>query len=819
MERFAREDLPFLLELRFRDEKIIFSEKDKMYFFGEYATDPNQFQFSDGEKKMILLLMSHAKQSFDVDDISNTFEEMSLHQNRIKSSSHWYFNDESQTAPSDDIVFEQVKPQNIEQNIPQTHTHRILKKLLETVNQNASRPKAGRRYDPEVKRWAAFLRMLSGPTAYNTLQKNLELALPSLSRINYFVQNTHNTFIEGVLRCEELLLYLQENNLPLSVCISEDATRIVGRVQYNSKKNQLIGFVLPLNQNGIPTPFAYSAKNTDEIVRHFTSDTDVSNSIITVMAQPIAKVPPFCLLFYGTNNKFNGEDVSKRWNYINKKLKELNIIVLTASSDSALKYNSAMKKNSGLGRKSNLFDDAHWFKCGHNKGPPFYVQDETHIGTKLRNLLFRTIHDPMKLRFGKYYIQLAHLQRIVNEVPKDQHELTQTTLDWTDRQNFNSVLRICDSRVLALLKKHVKGSDGTIKFLEIVKKNLDAYMEFSLNPLDRVSKLWYSIFFVRAWRLYVLDQKFLTLKDNFLTSACYSCMELNAHSMILILLYLKSTNQSHLFLPWLYSSQPCEGFYRQIRALSTCNSTVTNCTVKEIADRIHKIELQNEISSDPTTSFIFPHKLKSNVKWPTIHFKLPTEQEIFDTIEKCQVKAISDAIKIGLIDRKYRKQNIDCNIPRYFQKKSSPDYTEYDEQFPEFDDEEGQFEVWLDVLNQLKTVNLKNFAYKFGDGPVCDTSPYTEIYGGKKRIVIKKESLVWLIRKNEKKLSSDRLQRVKARVRVDEAKPSMRKKKLKKCEKYNNQKIKVKYFPKGYVSGEFNKHKRSKKNKHKHLSQ
>lgn len=145
-------------------------------------------------------------------------------------------------------------------------------------------------------------------------------------------------------------------------------------------------------------------------------------------------------------------------------------------------------------------------------------------------------------------------------------------------------------------------------------------------------------------------------------------MEQNAHSMILILLYLRKTNQSHLFKPWLYSSQPCESFYRQIRSFSPCNSTMTNCTAKEMIDRVHKIQLQNEISCDPTTNFLF-HKKKSGHSSSTNFVELPTEKEISDTISKCKMMAIDDSIKVGLVGKEQRNINLECNLVPYFPKK------------------------------------------------------------------------------------------------------------------------------------------------------
>lgn len=758
VEKFVRERLLGLLEAKCHKQKVVFSPKDKSHIFGENVSNPKEFEFSKDEKQLVLSLANRAKEMFESSDISAAFDQMTLNDAADSfQSSDWYFQDhENFTAIATDCC-EESSPEVFEQN--QTHTHRILEMLLATANQNASRPKAGYRFNDEVKKWAAYLRILSGPIAYKTLQSNLDLALPSLSRINYFVQNTHKTVIEGVLRSEELLIYLKERNLDLTVSLSEDATFVVDRVQFDSKRNQLVGLVLPMNQNGMPIPCVYSAKDTDDIVRHFAKKTPVAKFVITVMAQPIGNHPAFPLLLFGTDSKFVAEDVSKRWDFINDQLDELGIKVLTISSDSDPKYNSAMRKNSRLGHWSDIFSGAKWFKCGRNTDFPFYVQDTVHLGTKMRNLIFKTLRDASMLRFGDYYVRMAHLQYIVDNVPKDLHEITQSVLDPSDRQNFDSVRRICDPRVLSLLKKYVKGSDGTIKYLEIMRNFLDAYMDITLKPLERVSKCWQSLFIVRIWRQYILDHPSLTLKDNFLTSYAYSCMEQNAHSLILIILCLKGQNSPNLFMPWLYSSQPCESFYRQIRALSPCNSSVTNFTVKEMIDRVHKIQLQNEISFDPETSFIF-HTSNTRQSVPPRCLELPTEQEILDTIEQCKMSAMNDAIELNLMSKDDPSMDFECNLARYFQKKRKTN--DENDEMRLLTEEENEFETHDEILQQLKSVTMKNFAYKYEfDEAVGEFSPYTEIFGGKKRIVLKKQSLVWLLRRNGKKLSSDRLQRVK----------------------------------------------------------
>lgn len=239
VEKFVRDRLLILLEARCQKQNIEFIQEERPYIFGEYVSNTKTFEFSHDEKRLILSLADCAKQMFESKDIISAFDRMSIHDPKDTfQCSKWYFNDnQNSTAPPTTDSYESQINDNIEdetpQTIPQTQTHRILQKLLASADRNAMKPKAGYRFDLDVKRWAACLRISSGPKAYQILQKNLELALPSLSRLNFFVQTTHKTTCEGVLRCEELKIYLNERNIGPVVSLSEDATFVVDRVQFN----------------------------------------------------------------------------------------------------------------------------------------------------------------------------------------------------------------------------------------------------------------------------------------------------------------------------------------------------------------------------------------------------------------------------------------------------------------------------------------------------------------------------------------------------------------------------------------------------------
>lgn len=809
--KFINDDVITEVECFVRDELLDLLKQSRNIdhnvmscFYGKFAAKPNQFQFSHDEKCLILSLVQYNNEPHGVNDLSTVLADLDLQEKRKpnKSSSRWYF--ENNNCENSDIHFDdvdhfdqtnEIESQNESQN--ETQTHYVLNRLLETANQNKLRHKAGYRFYPDVKQWAVGLRNIAGPTAYTMLQKNLDLALPSLSTVNYLMHNKGPAMIEGVPRLKELRIYLLERNMPLTICLSEDATNIENRVQYDSKKNILVGFVPPLDQNGMPIPLMFKARHAEEIVQHFCNNIPTSTSIITVMAQPIGNAPPFCLLAFGTDTKFVGEDVAKRWNYLINELNKIGINVLTFSSDSDSKYNRAMRKNAQLGCKSVTFD-AGWFKCGGDVVQiPYYVQDTPHLVGKLRNLLVKTLRYPEMLQFGNYFIQLNHLQFLLNHVPKDQHQLTQTILRPEDKQNFASVLRICDQRVRQLLLDHVEGSAGTVKFLEIIQNFHDSYMDTTLSSLDRVSKLWYSTFLARIWRQYVLKKPNRTLRDNFITWNTFSCMEHNAHAMVLIILFLNTSNQPNLFKPWLYSSQPCEGFYRILRSFTPCFSQVTNCTVKEMLYRIHRIGLQNDISNDSSNKFIFPNKLKAKYQERTNDSTLPNKSEILQEILAAKTKAIDDAITLGLMNENERsKIDLDSHIEPYSRK------TTRSRQKESFEDEMGHYSSDQSseaIFGQLEHTSLKNFAYKFGEEPIDEKSQYTDIFGGDKRIVIKKMSLCWFLRKGGPKLSSDRLLRV-------QNKTSKMKCKKRKC-------APVKHFPRRFIQPKFNQRKKGNNNK------
>lgn len=568
--------------------------------------------------------------------------------------------------------------------------------------------------------------------------------------------------VEGCLRSNQLLKYLKDRSLPLVVSISEDATRIDGRIQYDAKTNQISGFVLPINsETGMPIPYSFQARNATEILNHFSSGNTVAHFVNVIMARPLANYPPFCLLLFSSDGRYTAEDVIKRWKYIEKELETIGIHVLTISSDSDPRYNSAMRKNSSLGKKSNIFGEVDWFCSGLDikSKKTFNFQDFIHLVTKLRNFFLKTLGDAAKLPFGDYYIRIDHLQFLLEHFNKDEHELTPSVLDPVDRQNYQSAQRICSDKVIRLLEEHIPGSKGTVSFLLMMRGVSDSFYDPILEPLERVYKIWYVAFVTRIWRRSIVSNKQLTLKNNFLTQNCYSCIEINAHSLIHILLYLKDNNLKSCFLPFLYDSQACESFFRQIRSLTTVFSRVTNCSSKEMVGRINRIQLLNEITH--TTDFIYP-RIKDTMIFPDFKcFEIPTKDEIFAEITKARAAAIAFAKEVGLLRGGDCNVDLSCKIP-IIEIVSTAPKNDPNDVSTTFSDE--RYTATMSRFVQIaRATKLKNYADKFADKQILENSPFVEVYayGKEKRVIVKKSSLCWLLREDPGKLSSDRIYRVR----------------------------------------------------------
>ncbi|CAG9812470.1 unnamed protein product, partial [Phaedon cochleariae] len=477
---------------------------------------------------------------------------------------------------------------------------KALELLLKVAEKNAQK-KTGKRFDAEIKLFSTYLYLTGGCLLYETLYNNFKASLPSLSTIRQNLQNDYN-LCEGKLRFIELKEYLLKHNYPLDVWISEDATAITGRIQYDSKTDSIIGFPLPLTSStGLPVVGHYEATNAKRIYQIFSTE-DKCKYAYVVMAQPLApNAAPFCICAFGTNNKFKYSDIRNRWRTMKNMAREHGIQILGFSGDGDSRILKAMRYETII-PISNDFNT--WFQINPDIFESCYIQDTVHIGTKLKT---RLLNQRTDLRIGKYTANVSHLHHLVENVTKDKHLLTKSHLNSDDKMNFESVERIIDEKVQRGLQDNVADSQGTVAFLKIMAMFLDAFLEKQIDIETRISNAWFVVFFLRIWRHWIKSNGF-SLDKNFITLNAYICVELNAHALVLMTLRCHYLKRPELLMPWLMSSQPCEKTFRATRSMTSTFSTIVNFSMLDILHRLHRIQILNDVMCDLKDEIIFPRE-------------------------------------------------------------------------------------------------------------------------------------------------------------------------------------------------------------------
>ncbi|KAE8738457.1 hypothetical protein FOCC_FOCC016064 [Frankliniella occidentalis] len=291
---------------------------------------------------------------------------------------------------------------------------KLLRSLVDAARVNVDRSKGGYRFQ------STTLKQLFSYIYTEVLQKNLGAAIPFISTICRTVSKFSWKVSEGEFRFKQLKEYLLDKNYPLSEWISEDATRITGRIQYDPKSNQIVGFVPPFDDSGIPISNNFPATSADTITAYFEKATRAANvqlwhSLYTT------KVPrPVCVV--------------KRWRWMLKEAAKEGISILGFSSDGDPKLLKAMRFFTFSGEDDIPLKWAKFFSANWDLDlEPYCMQDAVHIGTKLRSLLLKRKRLPMG---PKYAVSITHLEVLIAKEEKELHGLCATDITTADKMNF-----------------------------------------------------------------------------------------------------------------------------------------------------------------------------------------------------------------------------------------------------------------------------------------------------------------------------------------------------------------------------------------------
>lgn len=243
------------------------------------------------------------------------------------------------------------------------------------------------------------------------LYKNLGFAAPSTVR-QWFHSN-FDPVIEGQARVHELGNFLSTNNLPTIVWGGEDATRLIGKVSYNSTIDEIVGLVKLCDPvTGLPFEHFFPAKSFDAI-EVYTKKHAVADYVNTFMVKPICEdAATFALLSYGTDTKFASEEVLARMSHIEKLLRDNKIVMIGYSTDAASPYLKAQKIKLGYSKEvlpTNLPSHRwfEWWACDFTYDILIPLQDALHEVAKNKN---RLLSPKCNLKIGYYNIAITDLK-------------------------------------------------------------------------------------------------------------------------------------------------------------------------------------------------------------------------------------------------------------------------------------------------------------------------------------------------------------------------------------------------------------------------
>lgn len=179
-----------------------------------------------------------------------------------------------------------------------------------------------------------------------------------------------------------------------------------------------------------------------------------------------------------------------------------------------------------------------------------------------------------------------------------------------------------------------------------------SYLDKALKPLERIYRIWYANFAIRLWRSWLQCDATYNLLKNFVTPNIRDCIEINAHSLLLVMLALKEIKEEKRFLPWLMTSQSCEGFFRLLRSASPTSSTQTNFSTKNFAlNRAKNADVSIRVKSQNIRDRLVYPRLKRVYEENTTYLHgenyLPNEEELEKSILQAQINVEKDLALLG----------------------------------------------------------------------------------------------------------------------------------------------------------------------------
>lgn len=409
----------------------------------------------------------------------------------------------------------------------------------------------------------------------------------------------------------------------------------------------------------------------------------------------------------------------------------------------------------------------------YSPGDTCFMQDATHMGLKLRNRLLKSWE---VIPMGNKQVSASHLKLLIQEVPKMIHGLVYTDVAPDDRQNFKALQKCMDIRVRNALHDFIPDSEATAFFLSLCSDIISSLMDNDMTPHERIEKLFHAVYFLRGWKKWISSSQYNM--HNFITDNAYVCIEVNASNILSLIRKFRNEEKPELFLTTLFDSQACERTFRLLRSMGTVNFTKITFTIFELMHMVRKVEVQNEIAYTKLSKANLPKldKPRSGIRV----YSLPSEEEIDQCLERAKRFALDNAIHFGMQINVNDINECKLKIPK---KRTFDDGNEYNE------DGDSDASDYCDSDEEADTESDNNYDDDVDDENDEVSSDSDEENGHaefeqnaeitdnessksaflivknprdpEEDLLLRKSTYVWSLTEGKKKISSDRLVRVK----------------------------------------------------------
>ena len=426
----------------------------------------------------------------------------------------------------------------------------------------------------------------------------------------------------------------------------------------------------------------------------------------------------------------------------------------------------------------------------------FRVQDMVHVAVKFKT---RLLKPSILLPMGDYIATSAHLHILRHIYGKEKHGMRRRDLDSRDKQNFAAIEHLMSASTLL---ENIPDALGTKVYLEIVNASVNSYLDKSCSPKKRINDIWYAVFFLRYWREWIHQHRAFTIRDNFITSNCYTCVEINAHSLLAYVISMRDIYKApECFTPWQMGSQNAEKIFRSLRSMQGTFSTIVNFTLLGMLQRLHKLAIKEDLESESEREShgihlarLEGHKKKTG-HGEVRHFDWDlADEDIFFALKQAEERAKSAISTLGMADelKRVNKWEIPPKPSNIMNTWNDNDDDDEKEEYGIEEDGINEAEDLKDIVSDLEKLHANNAIesarLKKGQSMArkarkvnidipsvgiptyqnvtteqeSNNSLFVPVVVEGRSIFIRKKTAVWLLNDGER-VSSDRIFRVRSK--------------------------------------------------------